>query len=59
MGRVPNFAFNIGTVTDRLIFARRVGPEIEGSSLDFCAKSFRILGTSVEGPGAGRGIGIW
>ena len=58
MGRVPNFAFSIVTVTVRLIFAGRVGPEMEGNSLDFCAKSFRILGTSVEGPGAGRGIGF-
>ena len=58
MGRVPNLAFNIGTVTVRLIFAGRVGPEMEGNSLDFCARSFRIFGTSVEGPGAGRGIGF-
>ena len=58
MGRVPNLAFSMGTVTVRLIFAGRVGPEMEGNSLDFCAKSFRIFGTSVEGPGAGRGIGF-
>ena len=58
MGRVLTWLLTWGTVTVRLIFAGRVGPEMEGNSLDFCAKSFRIFGTSVERPGAGRGIGL-